>query len=132
VALTAAERHRPKKMAYGRKTPHQAWQRATIALLAALGRSNARIAAQTRRHVDTVRTWRGRFAAGGLPAPSDRRRSDGPSSFTPVQVAEVKALVCQLPAETGAPRSRWSCPELAREVVARSIAGSNSPSIVRR
>ncbi|MFD8870636.1 IS630 family transposase [Streptomyces sp. NPDC059590] len=132
VALTAAERHRLKKMAYGRKTPHQARQRATIVLLAARGRSNARIAAQTRMHVDTVRTWRGRFAAGGLSALADRRRSGRPVSFTPLQVAEVKVLACQLPAETGAPLSRWSCPELAREVVARSVAGSISPSTVRR
>ncbi|MGW7577637.1 hypothetical protein [Streptomyces sp. NPDC054765] len=35
VVLTAAERHRLKKMTYGHKTPHQARQRATIVLLAA-------------------------------------------------------------------------------------------------
>nr|WSY55127.1 helix-turn-helix domain-containing protein [Streptomyces sp. NBC_00886] len=119
-------------MAYGHKTPYQARQRATIVLLAARGRSNARIAAQTRRHVDTVRTWRGRFAAGGLPAPSDRRRSGRPPSFSVLQVAEVKALACQLPAETGTPLSRWSCPELAREVVALAIAPAMSASTVRR
>ncbi|MFB7669599.1 IS630 family transposase [Kitasatospora sp. NPDC056138] len=132
LTLTASERHRLKKMAYGHKTPHQAQQRATIVLLAARGRSNARIAAQTRLHVDTVRTWWGRFATGGLPALADRKRSGRPASFTAVQVAEVKALACQLPAETGTPLSRWSCPELAREVVTRSIAGSISTSTVRR
>jgi len=58
VLLTTAERHRLKKMAYGHKTPHQDRQRASIVLLlAALGRSNARIASETRMHVDTVRTW---------------------------------------------------------------------------
>lgn len=41
-------------------------------------------------------------------------------------------MACQLPAETGTPLSRWSCPELAREVVARAIAGSISASTVRR
>ncbi|UUU44410.1 helix-turn-helix domain-containing protein [Streptomyces sp. NBC_00162] len=65
-------------MAYGHKTPHQARQRATIVLLAARGRPNARIAVQTRLHVDTVRTWRGRFAAGGMPALADRKRSGRP------------------------------------------------------
>ncbi|MGW7585365.1 IS630 family transposase [Kitasatospora sp. NPDC054768] len=119
-------------MAYGHKTPHQTRQRATVVLLAARGRSNARIAAQTRLHVDTVRTWRGRFAAGGLPALADRKRSGRPVSFTALQVAEVKALACQLTARTGAPLARWLCPELAREVVARSIAGSISTSTVRR
>ncbi|MFF4607821.1 helix-turn-helix domain-containing protein [Streptomyces sp. NPDC001339] len=132
VMLTASERHWLKKMAYGHKTPHQARQRATIVLLATRGRPNARIAMQTRLHVDTVRTWRGRFAAGGLPVPADRKRSGRPVSFTALQVAEVKALACQLPAGTGAPLSRWSCPELAREVVAQSIAGSISTSAVWR
>jgi transposase len=133
VVLTASERHQVKKMAYGHKTPYQARQRAIIVLLAGRGPSNARIAAaQTRVHVDTVRTWRGRFAAGGLPALADRRRSGRPPSFTPLQVAEVKAVACQLPAETGTPLSRWSCPELAREVVARAIAPAMSASTVRR
>jgi transposase len=132
VVLTAAERHRLKKMAYGHKTPHQARQRAAVVLLAACGRSNARIAAETHLHVDTVRTWRGRFAQGGLPALADRKRSGRPACFTPVQVAEAKALACQLPAETGVPLSRWSCPELAAELTARGITDTVSASTVRR
>ncbi|MGW8065986.1 IS630 family transposase [Streptomyces ziwulingensis] len=132
VVLTASERHRLKKMAYGHKTPHQARQRAAVVLFAARGRSNARIAAETHLHVDTVRTWRGRFAAGGLPALADRKRSGRPARFTPVQVAEAKALACQLPAETGVPLSRWSCPELAAELTARGITDSVSASTVRR
>ncbi|MER7468399.1 helix-turn-helix domain-containing protein [Streptomyces sp. NPDC097981] len=132
VVLTASERHRLKTMAYGHKTPHQTRQRATIVLLAARGLSNARIATQTRMHVDTVRTWRGRFAHSGLPALADRKRSGRPARFTPVQVAEAKALACQLPAETGVPLSRWSCPELAAELTARGITDSVSASTVRR
>jgi DNA-binding NarL/FixJ family response regulator len=54
--LISAERERLKKMAYGHKTGHQARQRATVVLLAARGRGNVRIAAETRLHVDTVRT----------------------------------------------------------------------------
>ncbi|MEU5599502.1 IS630 family transposase [Streptomyces sp. NPDC020298] len=132
VVLTAAERHRLKKMAYGHKTPHQARQRATVVLLAARGRSNAWIAAETHLHVDTVRTWRGRFADGGLPALADRKRSGRPARFTPVQVTEAKALACQLPAETGVPLARWSCPELAAELTARGITDTVSASTVRR
>ncbi|MFJ1732283.1 IS630 family transposase [Streptomyces sp. NPDC088254] len=132
VVLTAAERHRLKKLAYGHKTPHQMRQRATVVLLAARGRSNARIAAETRLHVDTVRTWRGRFAVGGLPALADRKRCGRPARFTPVQVAEAKALACQLPAETSVPLSRWSCPELAAELTARGITDAISASTVRR
>lgn len=132
VTLTASDRNRIKQMAYGHKTAYRDRQRATIVLAAARGRSNARIAAETRMHVDTVRLWRGRFAAGGLIALADRKRSGRPTRFTPVQAAEVKALACQLPAEAGAPLARWSCPELAREAVTRGIAETISASTVRR
>lgn len=132
VTLAASDRHRLKKMAYGHKTPYRDRQRATIVLAAARGCSNNQIASQTRMHLDTVRLWRGRFAAGGLQALADRKRPGRPPRFTAVQAAEVKALACQLPAETGAPLSRWSCPELARQAVARGIAESISASTVRR
>ncbi|MDX2733059.1 hypothetical protein [Streptomyces sp. PA03-2a] len=52
--------------------------------------------------------------------------------FTPLQVAEVKALACRLPAERGVPLSRWSCPELAYEATRRGISGFVSASTVRR
>ncbi|MFE7751962.1 helix-turn-helix domain-containing protein [Streptomyces sp. NPDC057428] len=121
IPLTNAERERLKKSAYGHKTPYRTRQRAAIVLHAARGRANARIARETGMHLDTVRTWRGRFADGGPPALVDRKRSGRPARFTPVQVAEAKALACQLPAETGVPLSRWSCPELAAELTARGI-----------
>jgi hypothetical protein len=55
-----------------------------------------------------------------------------PSRFSPVQVAQVKSLACQLPARAGAPLSRWSCPELAREAVTLGVAEAISASTVRR
>ncbi|MGB8200939.1 MAG: IS630 family transposase, partial [Pseudonocardiaceae bacterium] len=59
-------------------------------------------------------------------------RSGRPPTFTPVQVAEVKALACQLPAEHEVPLSVWSCPELAREALTRGVAEAISASTVRR
>ncbi|MCX4870931.1 IS630 family transposase [Streptomyces sp. NBC_00257] len=132
IVLTATERHRLKKAAYGHRTEHRARVRAWIVLLAARGRSNARIAVEVGVHVDTVRTWRGRFAALGLSGLSDRKRPGRPPVFTPIQVAQIKALACQLPAEAGTPLSRWSCPELAREAMSRGIAAFVSASTVRR
>jgi hypothetical protein len=44
----------------------------------------------------------------------------------------VKALACELPAESGVPLSRWSAPELAVEAVARGIVEAVSASTVRR
>jgi transposase len=132
IVLTASERERLKKMAYGHKTEYRLRMRAQVVLHAARGRSNARIARETGLHLDTVRTWRGRFAAHRLPALGDRKRSGRPAAFTPLQTAQVKALACQLPAESGTPLSRWSARELAREVVDRAIAGAISASTVRR
>ncbi|MET8538363.1 IS630 family transposase [Streptomyces sp. NPDC005065] len=132
IVLTAAERHRLKKAAYGHRSEYRDRVRARIVLLAARSRSNARIAVEAGVHVDTVRTWRGRFADLGLRGLLDRQRTGRPPVFTPLQAAQVKALACQLPAETGAPLSRWSCPELAREPMSRGIAASVSASTVRR
>ena len=44
-----------------------------------------------------------------------------PGRFPPAEVAEVKALACELPAQTGRALSRWSAAELAREAVDRGI-----------
>jgi hypothetical protein len=48
----------------------------------------------------------------------------GRGVFPPAQVAEVKALACELPAERGVPLSRWSAAELAREAVKRGIVAT--------
>ncbi|MEU1543867.1 helix-turn-helix domain-containing protein [Actinacidiphila glaucinigra] len=55
-----------------------------MVLHAVRGRSNARIARETGLHLDTVRTWRDRFAHGGLPALAVRKRTGRPARFTPV------------------------------------------------
>ena len=45
---------------------------------------------------------------------------------------QVKALACELPAESGVPLSRFSCEEIAREVMARGIAAKVSGATVWR
>lgn len=106
--------------------------RAKIVMAAAAGETNAAIAAGLGVHLDTVRTWRGCFARKGLDGLRDLPRSGRPKVFTDLQSAEVKALACELPAESGLPLSRWSHTELAREAVARAIVESISASTVRR
>ena len=46
-------------------------------------------------------------------------------------MVQVKALACELPAESGVPLSRWSAPELVVEAVARGVVESISASTVR-
>jgi hypothetical protein len=91
--------------------PYRDKVRARIVLLALDRWPNAAIAREVGISVDTVRTWRGRFAEHGLAGLADRARSGRPARFTPVQVAQVKSLACRLPATVGAPLARWSCPE---------------------
>jgi transposase len=132
VRVTGAIRRVLTRRAHGQKTPYRDKVRARIVLLAAQRWSNAAIATHVGVTVDTVRTWRGRFAAQGLAGLVDRARSGRPPRFRPVQVAQVKALACQLPARAGVALSRWSCPELAREVVRQGVAEAISASTVWR
>jgi transposase len=132
VALSASVRATLKTRARGHKTAHRDRQRAEIVLLAARGWANARIARHLRIDENTVRTWRGRFAECGLAGLADLPRTGRPRRVGELERAEVCALACQLPAETGVPLARWSCPELAAELASRRLAGPMSASSVRR
>ena len=132
VTLAAAERTMLKKRACGAKTAHRDQLRAQIVLAAARGRDNARFAADLRITVDTVRKWRGRFAARGLGGLADLPRSGRPRRITELTRAAVVALACQLPAATGIPLSRWTGPELLAEVTRAGAADELSASSVLR
>jgi transposase len=132
LVLAACDRHRLKRLERSQTAPWRQVLRARIVLLATRPMPNAQIAARLGITADTARKWRGRFAAHGLAGLADRKRAGRPPRFTPVQVAEVKALACQLPAEQGVPLSRWSCPELAREAISRGITQAVSATTVGR
>ncbi len=132
ITLTDRDRAELESLARARKAPLRAVQRAWIVLAAADGQHNAQIARELGVHVDTVRTWRGRFAAQGITGLSDRARSGRPPVFTATVRAQVKALACSLPAEHGQPLSRWSCTDLAAEAVSRGITDMLPGSTVRR
>ena len=62
----------------------------------------------------------------------DAKRCGRPAVFTAVQVAQVKALACTPPKDSGLPLSKWSCPELAGQAVSGGICENISTSTVRR
>jgi len=132
VTLTAAQRATLKKRARGAKTPHRDRLRAQIVLAAACGRDNARIAADLQITADTVRKWRGRFAARGLDGLRDLPRPGRPRRISELTRAAVVALACQLPAATGVPLSRWTGPELLAELTQAAPQEKLSASSVLR
>jgi transposase len=132
IALSASERKVLKGRVRGAKTPWRDRLRAEIILLAARDRPNARIAAELRCGEDTVRKWRGRFAAEGLEGMEDRPRPGRRRRISEADRAKVVALACQLPAETGVPLSRWTGPELRRELEERGLVPAVSESSVLR
>jgi len=132
VTLAAAERTTLKKRARGAKTAYRDRLRAQIVLAAARGRDNARIAADLRITVDTVRKWRGRFAARGPDGLADLPRCGRPRRISELTRAAVVALACQLPAATGVPLSRWTGPELLAEVIRAAPQEKLSASSVLR
>jgi transposase len=132
IILSTEERSELSARANAARRAHREVLRAQIILAAAAGTSNAAIAADLGLHVDTVRKWRQRFSRRRLAGLKDLPRSGRPSRFTAVQVAEVKALACELPADSGTPLARWSCPDLAVEATRRGVVTSVSASTVRR
>jgi len=133
VMLSAGERTTLNKRVRGAKTTWRDRLRAQIVLAAARGHTNARIAAGLGISVDTVRKWRGRFAARGLDGLADRPRPGRPRRISAADRAAVVALACQLPAATGVPLRRWTGPELAAELTGQNLVSSpvSASSVLR-
>jgi transposase len=132
IVLTDGQRRLLLARARRASGEHRDVLRARIVLAAAEGVANAAIARELALCVDTVRKWRRRFSEDGLDGLRDLRRSGRPRRFAAAVVAEVKALACELPADSDTPLAKWSCPELAAEAVSRGIVCSVSASTVRR
>jgi Homeodomain-like domain len=133
ILLTDSHRRDLDRLVHAGRTEQRLAQRAGIILAAADGQPNARIAAALGICPDTARKWRRRWcAAPGVTSLRDAHRCGRRPTFSPVQIAQVKAIACRPPKDEGQPLSRWSCPELARHVIADGICPSISPSTVRR
>ena len=131
IALSGEEQAVLAARARSARGPCRDRLRAKIVLAAAVGQANAAIARELGVCTDTVRKWRRRFAEGRLAGLADASRSGRPRVFTAADRAEVVALACALPAESGVPLSRWSGPDLARELAVRCQLAV-SASTVRR
>jgi DDE superfamily endonuclease/homeodomain-containing protein len=133
IVLTDTERGDLDRLVRAGRTEQRLALRAGIVLAAADGYPTTRIAASLGICEDTARKWRHRWcAAPGVSSLGDAKRSGRRPVFTPVQVAQVKALACTPPKDSGLPLSTWSCPDLAGQAVSCGICESISSSTVRR
>jgi transposase len=132
VVVTDQERRVLVRRARSERAAHRDVQRAQIVLAAADDASNAEIARRVGVCEDTVRKWRSRFCTQRLPGLADRPRPGRQRTFPSTAEAEVKALACELPAESDVPLARWSYTELAAEAVTRGVVATISPSTVGR
>ena len=131
IVLSAGEETALTARVRSMRGPYRDRLRAKIVLAAAVGHANAVIARELGVCTDTVRKWRRRFAEGRLAGLKDAPRSGRPPVFTAADRAEVIALACALPAESGVPLSRWSGPDLARELSARGQITASASTIGR-
>jgi transposase len=103
-----------------------------MVVLAGAGLANVEIAARLDTSPQVVHRWRKRFFDERLKGLADAPRAGRPRVFPTSVNAEIKALACDLPVTTGVPLSRWSCAELARELIIRGVVAFISAATVWR
>lgn len=132
IVLTPQDRAALEGRGRAYTNPYCQVVRAKIVLAAADGLSNAEIARRLDTSPQVVGRWRRRFCEQGLKGLEDHSGRGRPRTFGPTVVAETKQLACELPATTGVPLSRWSCAELARQLVALGVVAAISAATVWR
>jgi putative transposase len=153
IELTARQRTILEKWARNKaKMPHRVVERSTIVLMSAEGLTNQEQARRLRVDRQRVRRWRDRWAANQArlldaekePAEEkdlaklmadlleDEPRSGAPPRFTAEELAQIIAVACEPPADSGRPVTHWTPREVADEAVKRGIVKSISPRHVDR
>ena len=101
-------------LARSQVAPHRQVQRAKVLLLAADGVANAHIAEDLEVSVNTVRSWRERFAVEGLAKLGEVRAGRGRKpSISEEQIAEIVRLTLH---STPEGHTHWSCRTMAAAV----------------
>ena len=141
VQLSEQEVQALEKCARRHTTTQQIAQRVGIIQVAAAGRNNAQIAGELGISIDSVRLWRRRWVdwqeipleeVGVEERLSDAYRSGSPGKFRAEQVAEIIAIACEVPQDSGYPVSHWTAKEIVMEAEKRGIVVSISERQVGR
>jgi transposase len=108
-------------------SPQGLVRRARIVLLAHQRWPNARIAAALGCPVTTVRTWRRRFARGGIPGLRGRPRSGRPEVYGPDVRLAIAATATSAPPEG---ESAWTHASIAGHLASTGISASQAGRIL--
>ena len=119
IRLTRKRRRKLEQILAAGTSPQRLVLRARIVLAAAEGEANAQIARDLGCSVAVVRTWRGRFAACGIPGLFDKPRSGRPEVHGPSARLAVVAVATSLPPEG---ESGWSQAMIAAHLRGRGLA----------
>jgi putative transposase len=154
ITLSARQQRVVEGIVRRETSTQQQVRRAKIILAAAAGANNEQIARTLGVTDDTVRLWRGRWAAAAealLAAEAeggagddravaaivrgvlaDEPRPGAPATFTPEQLCQIMAVACEPPGVSGRPLSHWTPRELADEASTRGIVHRISARTVGR
>jgi len=151
VLITERQQSLLSSMACSRSSPQGLAQRAEIILLAFEGHRNERIASRLGCERHGVGVWRRRWQRAFAklvviectekpPALqkaieevlSDLPRAGCGGKFTAEQIAQILAVACEPPEQSGRPVTHWTARELADEVIQRGIVPSISVRQVGR
>jgi transposase len=127
VVLGSRRKARLEAIVRRPSSPQALARRARIVLLAHAGWPNARIAAELGCAAGTVRTWRRRFARGGMPALRDRPRSGRPEVYGPDVRLAIVATATSVPPEG---TSVWTHALIAAELAGTGISVSQAGRIL--
>lgn len=141
IILSEQEVQALEKCVRRHTTSQQIARRVRIIQVAARGRNNAQIARELGVSIDMVRLWRRRWVEWqDMPLEeysvetrlSDAARSGSPGKFSAEQVAQIIAIACEIPQDSGYPVSHWTPREIAMEAEKRGIVSSISERQVGR
>jgi putative transposase len=152
IELTMKQREILERLARRETSAQRLVRRSNIVLEAAAGVNNTQVGRRLNIQRGTARTWRERWEAA---APAlllaeeegindkdltelieqvlaDEPRPGTPAVFEAEQIAQIIAVACEDPKESGRPVTHWTPRELADEVIKRDIVTSISPRSVGR
>lgn len=151
VVITERQQELLQGMVWSRSCPQGLAHRAEIILLAFAGDKNEVIAERLKCERHGVGLWRRRWQQAFArlvviecvekPAAlreameevlGDLPRAGCGGTFTAEQIAQILAVACEPPANSGRPVTHWTSRELADEVIQRGIVPTISARHVRR